>query len=131
MPVKVETSRTGPVLVARIEGEIDLASAARVREPIDQAWAADAGLRHLVLNVKGISFLDSTGIAVILGRYRAVHTRGGRVVLVGANSRVRRMLELSGALRLLELADGEEEALRRLEGRRGGLGRRRRRRART
>ena len=128
MPAKVEMSRTGPVLVARIEGEIDLASAAQVREPIEQAWASDGGLRHLVLNVKGISFLDSTGIAVILGRYRTVSARGGKVIVAGANSRVKRMLELSGALRLLELADGEEEAVRRLVGRRSGPTRRRRRR---
>ena len=115
MAVKVELSRAGPVLVARIEGEMDLAAAAQIREPIEQAWAGDGELRHLVLNLKGVTFLDSTGIAVILGRYRTVMARGGRVVVAAAPSRVRRMLELSGALRLLELADGEEEAVRKLK----------------
>lgn len=131
MSVRVELNRSGPVLVARVEGEVDLACAAQLREPVDQMLASDGGLRHLVLNLRGLTFLDSTGIAVILGRYRAVAARGGRVVVAEANSRVRRMLELSGALRLLELAEAESEAVRRLHNPGRSPGRRRRRRSRT
>lgn len=128
MPLKVELSRSGPVLIARVEGEVDVASAAQLREPLEQAWAADGGLRHLVLNLKGLAFLDSTGIAVILGRYRTVAARGGQLVIAEANARVRRMLELSGALRLVGLAEAEAEAVRRLTpGRPNGARRRRRR----
>ena len=116
------------MLLARVEGDLDMASAAQLRDPLEAAWTAGPELRHIVLNVKGLSFLDSTGIAVILGRYRAALARGGRLVVVDANARVRRMLEISGALRLVELAGSEAEALARLAPRRQGRSRRRRRR---
>ncbi|WP_324667535.1 STAS domain-containing protein [Geochorda subterranea] len=128
MAIHVEVVRQGPVLVARVEGDLDMVSAAQLRDPVEEAWNAGSDLRHIVLNLKGLSFLDSTGIAVILGRYRAALARGGRLVVVDANARVRRMLEISGALRLVELADSEAEALARLAPRKQGRGRRRRRR---
>lgn len=128
MAVNVEVQRQGPVLLARVEGELDMASAAQLRTPLEEAWTANAELRHIVLNLKGVSFLDSTGIAVILGRYRAALARGGRLLVVDASPRVRRMLEISGALRMVELAASESDALARLAPRRAGRGRRRRRR---
>ncbi|MEW6044915.1 MAG: anti-sigma factor antagonist [Bacillota bacterium] len=128
MAVTVQLQRQGPVLVARVEGELDMASAAQLRNPVEEAWAGNGELRHIVLNLKGLTFLDSTGIAVILGRYRAALGRGGRLVVVEVTPRVRRMLEISGALRLVEVAGSEAEALTRLAPKRSGPAPRRRRR---
>lgn len=114
MSVTVQIQRSGKVLVARVTGELDMASAAQLRGPIEQVWSADSELRHVLLNLKGLTFLDSTGIAVILGRYRAAVDRGGKLAVVEATARVRRMLEISGALRLIDVYADESEGMRRL-----------------
>ncbi|MBE3597978.1 MAG: anti-sigma factor antagonist [Limnochordaceae bacterium] len=128
MSVNVQLQRNGPVLVARVAGELDMASAAQLRDPIEQAWNADERLRHVLINLKALTFLDSTGIAVILGRYRAAAGRGGRLGVAEPSVRVRRMLEISGALRFVEVFDTEADALRRMLPKSTGQSRGRRRR---
>ena len=111
MRIGMETR--GRVLVVRCQGELDVASADRLRGEIDRALA-DERLDRLCLNLEGVSFIDSSGLGAILGRYRRIQQRSGRMVIVGAASVVRSILELSGVLRIIPAYDSEPQALARL-----------------
>ena len=66
--MQITTKRTGSQLTASLSGELDHHSAAQVREILDGALTLD--IRALSLDLSGITFMDSSGIGVILGRYR-------------------------------------------------------------
>lgn len=97
-------------LLARPVGELDLASADSFRTALDNALD-DNKVGHLIVNLSGISYIDSSGLGVLLGRYKRVASSGGRVSLVAARPQVRKILELSGLLRIMGEYNSEEEAL--------------------
>lgn len=108
--LEVEHELAGEVLVLRVAGELDVYTAGTLREKADEALRS-TGARAVVLSCRQLSFLDSTGLGVILGRYRWLRERGGRMVLAGATGRVRTVLELSGVSRLIPLYDSERKAV--------------------
>ena len=96
----LQLEENGPSLVARLAGEIDLQVADRLRSALDGALG-EKGARHLVLDLSGVSLIDSSGLGVILGRYRHLLQNGGRISLVGMQPLVKRVMELSGLLRII------------------------------
>jgi stage II sporulation protein AA (anti-sigma F factor antagonist) len=87
---------------AAIDGEVDMNVAACWREALDRELAASMA-RNLTFDFSEVRFIDSSGLGVVLGRYKRVLTRGGKVRIVGANSQVYRILCLSGFGKLMEI----------------------------
>ncbi len=110
-PVGLEFCKHGDTLVVRVYGELDLRAAEGCRQEIDQKFRAE-GAKNLVFNLEGVTFLDSSGLSVILGRYRRVTSGGGRVALTGVTPRLKRLLELAGVARLIPTYPDEAAALR-------------------
>ncbi len=59
--------------------------------------------------------MDSSGLGVILGRYKLLKSRGGKMVVCDVNASVYRLLELSGLFKILTIHDNERMALSSLE----------------
>jgi stage II sporulation protein AA (anti-sigma F factor antagonist) len=108
--LKVQTRRVGASLVVRLSGELDLFTAEAFRQAVDVELAKD-GCTNLVLALKNVTFIDSSGIGAILGRYRLIQARRGKVVAAGLRPSVRRLMEMSGVLRVVETAETEQSAL--------------------
>ncbi|HMM21297.1 MAG TPA: anti-sigma F factor antagonist [Selenomonadales bacterium] len=98
------------VLVIRVEGELDMHVADEFRQTVDEALAA-SGMKHVILNLKGVTFIDSSGLGVILGRYKKVAGSGGKMLAANVRPQVARILELSGLLRLIAPYGSETEAM--------------------
>jgi len=101
-------------LVVRLAGEIDIKVADALRTELETSLDKSQA-QHLVLNLDRVSFIDSSGLGVILGRYKRISSRGGRMAFVGLKPAVKRVLELSGVLRISEVFPSEDEALSRLQ----------------
>ena len=91
--------RKGDTLIALLSGEIDHHTAAEFRESID---CETEMLRPelLVLDFGGIGFMDSSGIGLIMGRYKNAAAYGGSVRVVNAPPMIERMMKLAGINRL-------------------------------
>lgn len=113
--LQVEEELAGDVLILRLSGELDVYTAAILREKADAA-VHRGGAHTVVLVCRHLSFLDSTGLGVILGRFRWLQERGGRMALAGATGRVRTVLEVSGVSRLIPLFESERKAVAALSG---------------
>lgn len=83
------------LLSVRLSGEIDQAGAATLREKIDQA-AESCLPQTLMLDFSGVTFMDSSGIGLIMGRYRMMKTMGGELLVTGASPRVKRLMQMGG-----------------------------------
>ena len=100
--------RRGDVLLVRLTGELDQCSAAGIRRDMD-ALLEDVRVRHLVLDLADMPFMDSSGLGVILGRYRTLQLRGGTVALMHLSPQVKRVYDLSGMARIIPVIEEKED----------------------
>jgi anti-sigma B factor antagonist len=94
--------------VVHVGGEVDLATCPQLRDVL--AELVDGGVYHLLVDLKQVSFLDSSGISVI-GVLRRVREHGGSVGLIAPRPQVRRVLELTGVSTLLAIYTTLDEAV--------------------
>lgn len=88
-------------LVIRLSGELDHSEAARVRGEMDDL-IDDTGVRRLVFDLSDLKFMDSSGIGLIIGRYKRLARRGGSVAVSGSNARIDRIFAMAGLYQLIE-----------------------------
>ncbi len=86
-------------LTVWLTGELDHHAARDMREQIDSAVERSSAKR-LRLDFSGVTFMDSSGIGLIMGRYRLLVARGGALAVVGASERLRRVMKLAGLEKL-------------------------------
>ena len=94
------------------EGEIDAFTAPQLGGRL--LTLADEGRTDLVVDLSGVTFMDSTGIAVILDALRKLGRRERRLVLVCPTDRIMRPFQVTGLSGRLPIAGSREEALGRL-----------------
>ena len=88
-------------VVVRLSGELDHRVAERIRPELDEVLQ-DPKVRRLVFDLTGLSFMDSSGIGMILGRYRLIKQRGGSVAVKCDNRHIDRIFEISGLYQLVQ-----------------------------
>ena len=99
---------TEDILIVSLCGEIDHHNAASIRREIDESMTAFHA-KNLILDYSDVSFMDSSGIGVLAGRYRKISCFGGKVYVIHANRRIRKILEMSGIGDIVEMIDQEEK----------------------
>ena len=96
-------------LVVALDGELDHFCAQSIRRQLDE-MLADPSVRYLVLDFDKLTFMDSSGIGVVLGRYRLLRDRGGHIAIVGMNPHIARLFHMSGLDRIIRQLDKHQEA---------------------
>jgi anti-sigma B factor antagonist len=84
----------GRPAVVHVSGEVDVSGAAHLREAL--AAAVRSGVGRLVVDLEGVTFVDSTGLGVLVAAKRTLDRRGGYLELVVSRPRVARVLRISG-----------------------------------
>lgn len=92
----------GEILVAKILGEIDHHTAREIREEIDTKIIRTTP-SVLVLDFEKVTFMDSSGVGLIMGRYKLINPMGGRIIIKNSPDLVKRMLSLSGVSKLANI----------------------------
>jgi stage II sporulation protein AA (anti-sigma F factor antagonist) len=108
--VKIVTMIKQGVLIIRLEGELDMHSADEFRSTADRALDA-SGAAKMLLSLKGVSFIDSSGLGVILGRYKRISMLGGTLLVANVQPQVEKILELAGLSNIVRVYKSETEAL--------------------
>lgn len=91
----VETDYTDDILTAKIYGEIDHHRAPAIRQKID-GQTESLRPKELHLDFSGVSFMDSSGIGLIMGRYRNVSLIGGKLKVINVPKGLSKIISLSG-----------------------------------
>ena len=99
MSAKIEFRKN--TLTAYLDGEIDHHTASLIRMGIDDAILHKRP-EELILDFGGVTFMDSSGIGLIIGRYKLLERRGGSVAVINADARVDRIFEMSGLYQIVE-----------------------------
>lgn len=97
-------------LVVYLEGELDHHSAEKIRTVLDKEIKRTNAV-NLIMDFRNVSLMDSSGIGVIMGRYRLVKILGGTVIVFGCNEQIRRIIEMSGIEKIVKIANSLDNAL--------------------
>jgi len=97
-------------LIVTMTGELDHHSAEEVRTKIDDRLDRD-GINKLVMDFSGVNFMDSSGIGVVIGRFKKLSLKQGAVCVTNTKGSVKRVFELSGMFKIIKLYDSIEQAL--------------------
>lgn len=98
MSVEIINTEDGK-MTARLSGEIDHHVAAPLRKAIDDAALKDKPT-ELVLDFTDVSFMDSSGIGLVMGRYKLQAEQSGSVTVKGASPQIKKVMKLAGLDRL-------------------------------
>lgn len=106
--MRIITHDDGRCLTLRLVGELDHAAAQTIMPGIEDA-VEEYLPRRCVLDLTGVSFMDSSGIAVILKTDRLLRQTGGVLALSGVPGQVRRVLDVAGLTKIVPVLDDREK----------------------
>jgi anti-sigma B factor antagonist len=84
----------GDCAVLRMTGEIDVFTAPELRQQIIDL--VDDGTRHIVGDLRGVDFLDSTGLGILVGSLKRLRLRQGSLTLVTSTGRILELFDITG-----------------------------------
>jgi anti-sigma B factor antagonist len=105
----MEERSQGPAVVLAVTGELDLRTSPELEERLGRVWASGAEL--VILDLRQIEFMDSTGLRVLLGAHQRAQETSRRFALVRGADQVERVLTLTGVRDMLTIVDAPEELL--------------------
>ena len=106
--MEIEATSTDRNLLLEMKGELDHHGARNALRELE--LSIDAALpKKLVLDLAGVTFMDSSGIGVLLNRYKQM--KAGHTGFYGAGPQVMRVLKVAGILGLMNQYDSKEEAI--------------------
>ncbi|OPJ60086.1 anti-sigma F factor antagonist [Clostridium oryzae] len=97
-------------LVVQFIGELDHHSAEEVRIKIDDKIDREKP-QCIIMDFSKVSFMDSSGIGVVIGRYKKMLLKNGHLYITNLNPTVRRVFELSGMFKIIKTFDTVDEAV--------------------
>lgn len=108
MNVTIESS--GNVVIAYLIGEIDHHTASDVRDKIDEAIKYEEPT-HLIIDFRNVTFMDSSGIGLVMGRYRLMQvvTPMSTMEIKNVTSQTKKIMELAGLGRIAIIKENKNE----------------------
>ncbi|MFB5661578.1 anti-sigma F factor antagonist [Alteribacillus sp. HJP-4] len=113
MNMEMELEQVNNVLCIRLQGELDHHSSQKLRLQVDD-YLKKGTVRHIIFNLEALTFMDSSGLGVILGRYKQISKNGGEMVVCSVTTPVQRLFELSGLYKIVRQESREQDALEKL-----------------
>lgn len=112
MRLKCEVMKN--ILTVYLDGELDHHSAEDVREDIDNNIDSN-NIKNLIFELSDMNFMDSSGIGVVIGRYKKIDKLGGKVGVVNSNPHVDRIFQMAGIFKIIHKYETKEEALTKMQ----------------
>ena len=97
-------------LILSICGEIDHRYSIRIRNEADKKIVTYPN-KDFIIDLSEVTFMDSSGIGVIIGRYKLVTSFGSKVKIVSSNETLGKILEMSGIEKIIPVYKNLEEAV--------------------
>lgn len=106
MAIKINVTPVG--LTVAVSGELDHHNASAVRMEADEAIRS-AMPGNVCIDFGEVTFMDSSGIGFVMGRYRLVNGYGGKVEVINLSDRIYKMMKLAGLEKLVTLRKKDRE----------------------
>ncbi len=108
--MELKLFRKGTTLIIRIMEDMDHHSAQYLRQKIDNE-IVKATVKNIIFDFSCVNFMDSSGIGVVVGRYKNIQKLNGRAAIVNANPKLMQIFEMSGVLKIIPAYNDLEKAI--------------------
>ena len=105
----VEARRNRRTALVALRGELDLLTVSKVAEVLDGLEPRADGLRHVVLDLRGLSFMDVTGLKELMRQNEFARSNRHNLAVVRGTAAIQRILELTGVEGVLVLVDDPDD----------------------
>ncbi|MBO5421343.1 MAG: anti-sigma factor antagonist [Clostridia bacterium] len=105
MPVKIISTQQR--VTAFLDGEIDHHTAAAIRLEIDEAIQRNKP-KTLKLDFADVTFMDSSGIGLVMGRFRTLQPLGGKLIVSNLSPQVYKIMQLAGLEKIAKISKRED-----------------------
>jgi stage II sporulation protein AA (anti-sigma F factor antagonist) len=109
--MKLNFSNEKDFLIMSISGEIDHRYAIQIRNEADRKIVTYPD-KKLIVDLTDVTFMDSSAIGVIIGRYKLVMSLGGSIAIVSSNDTLARILDMSGIQKIIPIYPTLADAIR-------------------
>ena len=106
---RVDVRNEGAASVLALSGELDLSSSPQLEQELDRAL--QEGTSQLIVDLRELEFMDSTGLSVLVKAHQRVQEAGVQFAVVKGSAQVQRLLSLTGVADRITVADTPEELL--------------------
>ncbi|MBA4549750.1 anti-sigma factor antagonist [Thermoactinomyces intermedius] len=93
-------------ITVMVEGEVDVYTAPKLREKL---LPLCDGTRQITVNLSQVDYIDSTGLGVLIGAYKAQRQTAGKLIISGMNPRLSRLFKITGLYEIMEIEDKAQE----------------------
>ena len=108
--LQISTRHLERTTILDVSGDIDLATSPELRKALLRELR-ELRIPRVVLNLKAVKYIDSSGVASLVEALKAARDVGSRFILFGLNTTIREVLQLSKLLKIFEISDSEEQAV--------------------
>jgi anti-sigma B factor antagonist len=110
-PTRLEISRRTEqeIPIVDVSGEIDVYTVPKFKEHLSKL--IEEGHTNLLVNLKDVGYMDSSGFGALLGATKRLRPEGGTLALVGCNQVITRMLNITRLNTIFKMYDTEQDAL--------------------
>ena len=110
--MNINTRQTGGVTVLDIDGRIIGSESLALKNIIDgEIDSAEDGKVKMLLNMKHVRAMDSSGLGIVIAAYTSVQRKGGRIALLHVSGSINSLIVMSKLLTIFDRYDDEEEAI--------------------
>lgn len=106
--MEIEVSYKGAYLIVGLAGELDQHMADTIRSRLDYGLLKK-GVQNIIFDFTEVSFMDSSGIGMLLNRYKQVKRLGGKIYLIGCSKGILRIIRLSGLEKIVTLCETTDD----------------------
>ena len=108
--MKTEKRKKDDVIIFDLKGKLTIGKGdVLLRKHIDESLGNDE--KKIILNMKDVSYMDSSGVGELLSSFTSVNNRGGKLKLMNLSTKVHDLLQITQLLRVFEIFDNEDEAV--------------------
>lgn len=112
--MQIETYMLDSTLVVALQGELDHHTCVEIRQEVDRKYQRKRA-KNLLFDFEKVTFMDSSGIGMLMGRYRLVAICGGMIGLYNVPLEIERVLKMANIYKLMKAYTSKQEALQALK----------------
>lgn len=105
----ITTRIKNATLIVKMTGELDHHSAGPIREAVDRIIMS-GGVKNILFDMSSLSMMDSSGIGMVIGRYKLISADGGKVSIFAKTKTILKILKMSGIERIAPVYEAIEKA---------------------
>lgn len=102
------------LVIAKIGGDIDHHSCEEIRTRLDSEITSK-NLKYIIFDMEKVGFMDSSGIGVLIGRYKILLNNGGKAAMVNVKPQVKRLCEICGLQKIIPIFSNKKSAIEKIK----------------